>query len=332
MDGRQTSPARGICTAVLGASACGWRDGEARRLQLSASESRSAASGSSTTRRRSGRSVDLAVAALRDAGAVRAPEAATDRRGLILGTQQGRTELIDRARRRQVEMRLPGFCDPNCFVGSISSVIPGAVAGQLGMHGLTLAVTNGRLSGLDAVGLAHHLLRSGGWPVLFAGGVDTADALALGEGAADFVDAAGVVGLAALESTGSTPGVHICDYRSGILAAMRPIGPDLAQTPRDAVVRGLLAVVTGHRDGPQDDAAVTLARSAGAERICIETEFGAAGCATGVLAVVRAAGLLQRWTKKGSDQSRTGRRFAVALDGTERGRLSMIVLTTQGKE
>jgi hypothetical protein len=320
-------------TPVFGVGGCCQRNGKVFRFVPSTETCWVELPEPTMEHRRLPRVAYLARVAVVDAcGTGSAGERTVDQAGIILGSQQARVELIERAQRLQLQMRLPGYCDPNCFVGSISSVIPGVLAKELGMHGLITAVTHGRLSGIDAIGLAHLLMQPAHSSILFAGGADSAKAMELGEALTDCREGAGVVGLGQPPLGRAGLGVGICAYWSGIVGRDGWSNLKTRLPWLDACVLRLQAVVIGHRDGPQSQIAADLAASLGVEQICTEADHGCAGCATGALAVVHAVRKLCESLQPALSAAVTDSRAALAMDGSTDGWLSLVVLTTGPKE
>ncbi|MDR3637978.1 MAG: hypothetical protein P4L84_29500 [Isosphaeraceae bacterium] len=123
---------------------------------------------------------DAVRAAIR-AGALQAGE--VEGAGLCLGIQYGRAEQVRRAVDVASELRLHGFCDPLSFAHSITGAVVGQVALDHGIGGRTLAVNTGALSGLDAIGLAHHALLSNPGSLAIAVGADSGRAATLSQNA-----------------------------------------------------------------------------------------------------------------------------------------------------
>lgn len=95
---------------------------------------------------------------------------------LILGSQYGRIEFIEKGARQAAGTGYKDYINPNHFVHSITAAVSGSVAIKNGIRGNVLHINTGELSGLDAMGYAHAAVQTNDG-IFFAGGVDSTYAI-----------------------------------------------------------------------------------------------------------------------------------------------------------
>lgn len=115
-------------------------------------------------------SISAATLALADASHdPRADEA--DTTGLVLGTMFGSIHTISEFDRRGLTAG-PAYAKPLVFANTVINAAAGQTAIRLGLHGVNSTVAGGSVSGLQALGYAADLIRSGRNQVVLAGGCE----------------------------------------------------------------------------------------------------------------------------------------------------------------
>lgn len=142
-----------------------------------------------------------------------APEAARNA-GIVIGSQYGRVEFITKGGEQATRLGLADYCNPNYFVHSVSSAIPGQAAIDNHIGAETISINTSELSGLDSIGYAHCAVLTSD-ALYFAGGADSACAIhASGKhpGKAKILDGAGLITLCRPGTATPPPLAHISHY------------------------------------------------------------------------------------------------------------------------